>query len=141
METKGECNCGAVKVTFRFTGDQQLGSILCHCINCKKSSGSIGSNFMIVPRETLLVEGQLNSYLDNNCDSGNVLERRFCGVCGSPVVAYTKALGDSLCIVRTAIFPVSIPLVAHTYLEEAPGWMPRVEGTTLFKRAFGGSQV
>ncbi|KAH6867679.1 Mss4-like protein [Thelonectria olida] len=140
METKGECNCGAVKVIFRFTGDQQLGSILCHCINCKKSSGSsltelelVGSNFMIVPREALSVEGQLTSYSDNNCESGNVLERRFCGVCGSPIIAYTKALNDSLCI--------PIPPVAHTYLEDAPDWMPRVDGTTFYKRAFGGSQV
>ncbi|KAH7002658.1 Mss4-like protein [Ilyonectria destructans] len=141
MEMKGECNCGAVTVIFRFPDGQQLSSILCHCINCKKSSGSIGSNFMIVPREALSVEGQLTTYLDNSCESGNVLERRFCGVCGSPITAYTKALDDSLCIVRTAIFSVPIPPMAHTYLEEAPSWMPRVEGTAFYKRGFGGNQV
>ncbi|KAH8647409.1 Mss4-like protein [Ilyonectria robusta] len=110
MEMKGECNCGAVTAIFRFPDGQQLSSILCHCINCKKSSGSIGSNFMIVPREALSVEGQLTTYLDNS-------------------------------FVRTAIFSIPIPPMAHTYLEEAPSWMPRVEGTALYKRGFGGNQV
>jgi hypothetical protein len=37
---------------------------------------------MVLPRAAVTVEGDLTSYLDNNCESGNTLDRRFCGVCG-----------------------------------------------------------
>jgi hypothetical protein len=38
---------------------------------------------------------------------------------------------------------VSIPVkpAAHTYLRNAPEWMPRVEGTAGFKGAFGGETM
>jgi hypothetical protein len=40
MESKASCNCGAVTLTFKYTDATELRSILCHCVNCAKSSGS-----------------------------------------------------------------------------------------------------
>ncbi|KAL3443094.1 Mss4-like protein [Aspergillus insuetus] len=141
MESKASCNCGAVTLTLQYTDAAELRSILCHCVNCAKSSGSVGSNYIIVPRTAVSVEGDLTTYVDLKCESGLPLQRKFCGACGSPVMAYSAKLGDALCIIRATMVSIPVKPAAHAYLRNAPEWMPRVEGTAGFKGAFGGETM
>ncbi|KAL2841604.1 Mss4-like protein [Aspergillus pseudodeflectus] len=103
MESKASCNCGAVTLTLQYDDANQLSSILCHCVNCAKSSGSVGANYIIVPRTAVSVDGDLTTYVDRKCESGLPLERKFCGACGSPVMAYSAKLGDALCSKYSAV--------------------------------------
>lgn len=57
---------------------------ICHCKNCQKQSGSAYSILFAVPETTVTVTGQLTTYVDHG-DSGNAVNRQFCGTCGSPV--------------------------------------------------------
>lgn len=80
---RGSCLCGAV--TFQVEGEL-VDAYFCHCERCRKASGSaFASNAKIVPEQFTLLTGQdvLKSYF--NPASG--LTRKFCGVCGSPIIS------------------------------------------------------
>lgn len=82
MSTKGSCNCGKVTVTLDEVPDSTL---LCHCYNCRKSSGGIFSVNLIVPKGKFHIDGEIKEYKDPNSDSGNIATRYFCPNCGSPI--------------------------------------------------------
>lgn len=82
MPLKGECNCGAIKVTIADQPPESSGSILCHCLNCRKQGGALGTFIMAIKDEDLTVEGEPKMYLDTKADSGKDLKRWFCGTCG-----------------------------------------------------------
>lgn len=68
----GSCYCRAV--TFRVTGEP-LRVGLCHCADCRKTSGSAFSAYAVWPVSTLEQTGQVNTYG----------KRSFCVTCGSRV--------------------------------------------------------
>ncbi|WP_395449698.1 GFA family protein [Aminobacter sp. UC22_36] len=68
----GSCYCRAV--TFRVTG-QPLRVGICHCADCRKTSGSAFSAYAVWPVSALEQTGQVSTY-------GN---RSFCVTCGSRV--------------------------------------------------------
>ena len=77
------CNCKQVEISV--TGVDK-GSVLCHCSNCRRASGSaFAYNIRFVPCELKFVKGQdtIRTYEDNDTKSGNVLSRHFCGNCVS----------------------------------------------------------
>jgi hypothetical protein len=82
MTLIGECNCGAIKVTIADQPPESASSVLCHCLNCRKQSGGIGTWIMVIPDEDITLEGQPKEYLDTKTDSGKDLKRWFCGTCG-----------------------------------------------------------
>ena len=82
----GECLCGNIKVTIKkkdlFT---RPNGHLCHCANCRKKSGCVASNNMVIERENVQVDdpkGLLKTYQDSNTGSGLTARRSFCSNCG-----------------------------------------------------------
>ena len=73
---EGGCLCGAVRFLVR---DEPLRVGLCHCLDCRKTSGSAYSSFAIWPRDAYDGSGELGTF------SG----RSFCVRCGSRVVHLT----------------------------------------------------
>jgi hypothetical protein len=72
----GGCACG--QLTFRTSGEpRRVG--LCHCMTCRKISGSPVSAFVIFPAVQVTVEGRSDSWPDGNGS------RSFCPTCGSRV--------------------------------------------------------
>ena len=66
----GGCLCG--KVRFTVTGEPwRVG--LCHCLDCRKHSGSLFSALAIFPAEAVSIEGETRDHLG----------RHFCPDCGS----------------------------------------------------------
>ncbi|KAL6250594.1 hypothetical protein RBB50_002896 [Rhinocladiella similis] len=81
--TRGQCLCGAIE--FAVTGDP-LSSVICHCTNCQKSSGSsFQANWFCKKDQFALVKGEsaVSSYRDSATDAGSTILRSFCSVCGS----------------------------------------------------------
>lgn len=75
------CNCAAIQLSV--TGIDK-GSVLCHCSNCRRASGSaFAYNHRFLPGELKFVKGEeaIRQYVDTNTKSGNPLERHFCGTC------------------------------------------------------------
>ena len=72
MERGGGCCCG--KVRFVVRGEpKRVG--LCHCLDCRKHSGSLFFAAAIFPEETVSVSGETRAYKN----------RHFCPTCGSSV--------------------------------------------------------
>ena len=64
-------------------------TVVCHCRNCQKQAGSAFSVVAFFPRDSLHIEGELQTFEDKGT-SGQTVFRRFCGNCGSPVITDTE---------------------------------------------------
>jgi hypothetical protein len=68
----GSCRCGNVRLVA--TGrPYRVG--LCHCLDCRKHSGSLFGGSAIFPQDAVTIEGETRDYAG----------RCFCPRCGSPV--------------------------------------------------------
>ena len=85
LTMEGSCLCGAitVKVSDPDLHTQPRGH-LCHCANCRKTSGSAyGANLMIESEKVEITGAdQMKEYRDSRTRSGNTISRFFCGNCG-----------------------------------------------------------
>lgn len=79
----GGCLCEAVR--YSVSGDP-VAQAVCHCTNCQKQSGSAFSIIIGFPDAAVNLEGELTTYADHG-ESGNVVGRKFCGKCGSPILS------------------------------------------------------
>ncbi len=93
----GSCLCGSVE--FTSMADPMLAAH-CHCVDCRKSSGTGHCTHVVVPKEGFSVDGALN-YFDKAADSGNMVRRFFCPTCGSPVYSTNSAMAD-VCFPRAS---------------------------------------
>jgi hypothetical protein len=75
------CRCGQLKATV--TGDPVRVSV-CHCLNCKKRSGSAFAVQARWPKAQAEIEGQSKTFVIV-ADSGNKATFHFCPECGSDV--------------------------------------------------------
>ncbi|KAF5348047.1 hypothetical protein D9758_009997 [Tetrapyrgos nigripes] len=87
----GTCYCRAVKYNLDLKTPQDARTSLCHCHNCKKAYGNYAitvkvplSCFKYTESPTLKKHS-----MDNG--SGKVLNREFCGECGSFICDYGDA--------------------------------------------------
>lgn len=75
------CRCGQLRVAV--TGEPFRVSV-CHCLNCKKRSGSAFAVQARWPRAQSTIEGQSKTFVIV-ADSGNRATFHFCPECGSDV--------------------------------------------------------
>ncbi len=85
---EGGCLCGAVRYTCT-AAPVVCGH--CHCIDCRKSSGTGHGSHLGVPAEALTVEGEVRVF-DAPADSGNIVGRAFCPACGSPIYSTNSSM-------------------------------------------------
>lgn len=75
------CRCGQLKATAK--GEPVRVSV-CHCLDCKKRSGSAFSVQARWPADQVKIEGASKTW-ENRADSGNRITFHFCPECGSDV--------------------------------------------------------
>jgi hypothetical protein len=75
------CRCGQLRATV--TGEPVRVSV-CHCLNCKKRSGSAFAVQARWPAEQVSIKGSSKSFVIV-ADSGNPATFHFCPECGSDV--------------------------------------------------------
>jgi hypothetical protein len=75
------CRCGQLRATV--SGNPVRVSV-CHCLNCKKRSGSAFAVQARWPEDQVRIEGRSNAF-ENVADSGNRATFHFCPDCGSDV--------------------------------------------------------
>lgn len=84
-EVHGGCLCGAVRVVA--VGEPtRVG--LCHCLDCRKHSGSLFFAAAIFPERAVRVSGETKAYRHRGSSPDAPLasgERYFCPTCGSSV--------------------------------------------------------
>ncbi len=87
----GGCLCGDV----RYEVKAEQGGGHCHCIDCRKSSGTGHCSHMIVEGKDFSVTGEVR-FFEKAADSGNMVRRGFCPRCGSPVYSTNAAYGERI---------------------------------------------
>ncbi|GAA5938252.1 hypothetical protein JCM3775_002928 [Rhodotorula graminis] len=127
----GKCNCGAISVTLK--NGLPESSILCHCMSCRASSGSLFTVNLAVNKADLVIDGQqhLREYADKNTDSGSTLLRRFCGTCGSPIVSVVEG-NDETQFLKGALFGKGIPKpAAEIFSRNFESWESARDGVHM----------
>ena len=82
------CSCGAV----RYTSDAEpLMTVICQCTHCQRTSGGPYSVMAALPRGSVTFSGEMLATYDDGGTSGQVVHRRFCRQCGSPIVSDAEA--------------------------------------------------
>ncbi|KAJ5184559.1 hypothetical protein N7491_007574 [Penicillium cf. griseofulvum] len=128
----GGCFCGKVRVEYN---GQPLSSALCHCLDCRKITGSLYTYNFIVKTAELKVSGSPKAVAKTS-DSGNSIKNFFCPDCGTPLFGRRiNPNGDfgEATVVRAGIFDdVEImnerePAV-EIYTERRVKWICPVEG-------------
>jgi hypothetical protein len=76
----GSCLCGGVR--YRFDGDI-AGINCCHCVQCRKASGTAFATNGAVASDSLVVSA--GRELLKSFESSPGKKRWFCGNCGSPI--------------------------------------------------------
>jgi hypothetical protein len=110
----GGCLCGQVTVTAR--GEPNRVGI-CHCMTCRKTTGSVMSVFAIFPKDRVVIEGRYACWGPDR--EG---KRCFCPTCGSRVVELS---GDEIEIMAGAFDePNSVVPSYETWVVRREHWLP-----------------
>ncbi len=99
MSITGGCSCG--KVRYESQENEASGAI-CHCNNCRKSSGTGHVANAFLPDDTFSVSGDLKTSC-YTADSGSTVTRSFCPECGSSIVSRSPNF-PGVVVVRVSSF-------------------------------------
>jgi hypothetical protein len=75
------CRCGQLRAT---VAGEPVRVSVCHCLDCKKRSGSAFAVQARWPKDRVRIEGRSNTFV-HTADSGNRATFHFCADCGSDV--------------------------------------------------------
>lgn len=99
------CRCGQLKATA--TGDAVRTSV-CHCLNCKKRSGSSFAAQVRFARAGVSIAGKSSTF-DKVGDSGGRATFHFCPDCGSDVFYLIDGDPDELIAIPVGAFDDPFP--------------------------------
>ena len=109
MAITGSCLCGNIQ--YEFDNAPAMTGV-CHCKNCQRQAGSAFSTLAAVAKDDFrITSGEPKLYEDPDTRGGNIVQRFFCGDCGSPIYS---ALPDQ---------PDAIYLKTGT-LDDTSSWQP-----------------
>jgi hypothetical protein len=127
----GGCLCGAV----RFQSDQPpIANRACWCRVCQYIASGNASVNAVFRTESFAFTGELADYV-STADSGNVMRRRFCPTCGTPL--FSESTGrPELIVVRVGALddPSTSRPSSFIWTASAPEWgytdpeLPNCEG-------------
>ncbi|KAF8655359.1 hypothetical protein AX16_003094 [Volvariella volvacea WC 439] len=129
MSYVGACLCGAITVTI--TGEL-TDQTLCHCKDCRRTSGSAFSSNLLVPENDVKIEGPVGTY-KSPALSGNTVTRIFCSICGSAIAHTSVGLGGKHAL-QTGIFPdfIHVPIVTELFTKDRWNGIPPIAGAAQF---------
>ncbi|MEP2235149.1 MAG: GFA family protein [Alteripontixanthobacter sp.] len=124
----GGCHCGAIR--YEISGDV-LNHALCHCIDCRRTSGAPMVGWAMVPDTALTVTGETSVYA-----SSEDARRHFCIQCGTGLFYSNAAMLPGLVDVQSATLdePEHLPAQAHIQVAERIGWMAEAHHLPMFER-------
>lgn len=130
VEVTGGCLCKAVRYRAMAA---PIATRLCWCRVCQFLAAGNATANVCFRTESFTVEGKLTDYR-SIAESGNVMHRKFCGVCGTPMFSEAE-VRPHLIFVRAGT--LDDPTVARpsmtAWTSQAPAWacidpaLPQVE--------------
>lgn len=115
---EGSCLCRSI----RYVIEGELGDFgYCHCISCRKASGSAHAANAGLHRDSLRLNDPEQLLQEYESSPGKF--RVFCSRCGSPLYAYLSATPHLVRIrLGTLDTPFSKTAKAHTFVSEKASW-------------------
>jgi len=110
------CQCGALSTTI--TGDTPPMTVLCHCRDCQKRSGSPFGVTAYFPESAVTLAGDAREFT-RATDVGNHFTTGFCPVCGSTVYARASKYPEIIGITAGTITDPAFPAPARSVYEQS----------------------
>ena len=104
-EFSGGCLCGAIR--YEVTGDP-IRAAHCHCDDCRRATGASFATNVFFKEEDLTVTQGTPKRFQHKADSGNTSTRKFCPVCGAPVMAVSSGMPDLAMLVAGSLDDPSV---------------------------------
>lgn len=128
--SKGSCLCG--NVTFSITGEP-LRMAQCHCIDCKKASGTGHMSLAFFKEEQVSIEGELRHF-ESKADSGNINTRSFCPECGSRLFSSNSARPGMMAVTAGSVDDSEwFKAQAVVYCKDQPAWDSSAQDVPRFE--------
>lgn len=127
MAITGQCLCGSI----RYELDEAPAMTgVCHCKNCQRQAGSAFSTLAGVPRAGFrFTAGEPKLYEDRDTQSGNAVQRFFCGNCGSPIYSALQSNPDMIFLKTGTLDDTSsFQPQFHAWCDSKQGWVKLDEG-------------
>jgi hypothetical protein len=124
----GRCHCGAV--TYEMA-PETIHQALCHCGDCRRSSGAPMVAWAMVPADRVKISGETRVYASS--EHGR---RHFCAVCGTGLFYTNEAVFPGLIDVQTATLddPDGLQPTMQIQVAERIGWMATAHELPAFER-------
>jgi hypothetical protein len=87
----GGCLCGSIRYS---SEAEPVLTAICHCRHYQKQTSAAFSIVVAVPKGCLTIEGPSLKTFDDLGESGQPVQRKFCGNSGSPIMSYVEAMPD-----------------------------------------------
>jgi hypothetical protein len=118
---------------------------LCHCLDCKKMSGSAYSTNIVAPGEGFKVTSGKPKTWTKKADSGADVTTSFCGDCGTNLWRETSTFGENK-VVKIGIFDNLSDLNdakpdVELYAPQRASWIPALPGAKQLKGMPGSDEV
>ncbi|KAI2628172.1 Mss4-like protein [Xylaria nigripes] len=131
---EGSCLCG--KLRYSYEGEAY--KMVCHCLDCRKTSGSTYSTNFVVPETNFKVLSGTAKTFSKAADSGKVITSNFCGDCGSTLWRQTPALKSSVILKVGMLDDVAVienakPTI-ELYAVRRPNWVASIPGAQQKER-------
>lgn len=130
MTITGRCLCGAVRYE---SAAPPVITRVCWCRLCQYLGAGSGTVNACFKTESFTIQGATSDY-SGVADSGNVMHRRFCPKCGTPLFSAAEARPHLIFVrVGTLDDPEVAQPAMTIWTEQAPSWaciaadLPRVE--------------
>lgn len=119
MSIEGGCLCKAVR--YRIDAEPMT-MRLCWCRDCQYLAAGGAAANVVFPSAAVTVDGELRDYR-SIADSGNVMHRKFCPTCGTPVFSQAE-VRPQVIIVRAGTLddPNLIKPSVNIWTDSAPTW-------------------
>jgi hypothetical protein len=131
MTITGGCLCKSVR--YRITAEPII-TRTCWCRLCQYLAAGNATVNVVFPLGAVGIEGELQDYR-SVADSGNVMHRRFCGRCGTPMFSAAEARPDLIFVRAGTLDDADAAKPAMTiWTSRAPRWacideaLPRFDG-------------
>jgi len=121
-EKSGGCLCGDIR--YKFNKSNALTTHHCHCKDCQKSTGSGKATILLIPKESLKIDGDLKFYTSTGSEGSHVT-RGFCENCGSPVMSFVEENADLRFIKVGSLDDSSwVSITSNFWSSTANSWSP-----------------
>ncbi|SFA78155.1 Uncharacterized conserved protein [Rhizobium sp. NFR07] len=116
----GSCLCGQVRYSVK-ADPVRIG--LCHCMDCRKESGSVFATFGIWPRHAFEMSGEVRYYEG----------RGFCTSCGGRVFNQLEDPEVEIRVGSLDMAPTDVEPTYELWVKRRENWLVPLEGAQQFE--------